>query len=272
MNKYLRLFRLGNGIMGIIAVVIGAFLAVGTDVGNYVLNIIIACFVVIAFIAGGNSLNDYIDRELDKTAHPDRPLPTGEITPKNALICGIAGLALACVLSLFMQSLEATAIVIIAAVLMVGYEVGLKQRGFVGNLTIAVLTGMVFLFGGAVAGSAHSNIIVAVMAMLVSVGREIAKDIEDMDSDKGERKTLPMSIGAKKASYLAAVFFIAGPILSIYPLAVSMFNIMYCLVLVADAMFIYCAWILFTNAHKCEKTAKMAMLVALVAFILGVIQ
>ena len=102
MNKYLRLFRLGNGIMGIIAVVIGAFLAVGTDVGNYVLNIIIACFVVIAFIAGGNSLNDYIDRELDKTAHPDRPLPTGEITPKNASLRN-AGLALL-VSFLFMQS------------------------------------------------------------------------------------------------------------------------------------------------------------------------
>lgn len=258
--------------MGIIGVVIGAFIAVGMDIINFVPNILISCVIVVSFIAGGNALNDYIDREADKIGHPDRPLPKGEIQPVTALRCGIGGLVLACILSLFLESVEATIVVIIAAILMVAYETTLKQRGFVGNITIAVLTGMVFLFGGWVVHNIEANIIIAAMAALVSIGREIAKDIEDMDSDKEFRKTLPMKIGIRASTALAAIFYISGPVLSIYPIIEGMFGQLYYLVFVADAMFIYCAIILFTNATKSQKIAKYAMFVALMAFILGVIQ
>lgn len=271
MNKYLRLFRLGNGIMGIIGVIVAAFMAIGLDIGDHVQNLVISCFIVIAFIIGGNSLNDYIDREIDKTGHPDRPLPMGEIEPKIAFYIGIGGLVAAVVLSVLMWDLTCTIVVIVASILMLAYEVGLKQRGFVGNITIAALTGMVFLFGGAVVENIEGNFIVALMAALVSVGREIAKDIEDMESDEG-RRTLPMSIGKRNAAIIASIFFIAGPILSIYPIYADMFGYLYYLVFAADAMFIYAAIILHTDAHKCQKTAKYAMMVALVAFILGVIQ
>ena len=77
MNRFLRLFRFGNGIMGILGVIIGAFIAVGFDIGEHAVNLIIASAVVMIFMAGGNSLNDYVDREIDRTAHPDRPLPAG---------------------------------------------------------------------------------------------------------------------------------------------------------------------------------------------------
>ncbi|MCL1979316.1 MAG: UbiA family prenyltransferase, partial [Methanomassiliicoccaceae archaeon] len=105
MNRFLRLFRFGNGIMGILGVVIGAFIAVGFDIGDHIQNLIISCGVILAFMAGGNSLNDYIDREIDKTAHPDRPLPKGEIAPQTALYIGISGLVIASLLSLAMVSL-----------------------------------------------------------------------------------------------------------------------------------------------------------------------
>lgn len=271
-NKYLRLFRFGNGVMGILGVVIGAFIAIGFDIQNYIPELIAACFVVIAFIAGGNSLNDYIDREIDLIGHPDRPIPMKEIAPRTALYLGISGLSIAVIISFFLGNLETTATVLIAALLMIGYETVLKQRGFIGNLTIAILTGMVFLFGASVVNHIESNYIIAAMAMLVSVGREIAKDVEDVASDKGERKTLPMSIGVKNASIIASIFFIAGPVLSIWPILDNTFGWMYCIVFVADAIFIYVSMIVFKDAHKAEKLAKIAMMIALVAFILGVIQ
>ena len=270
MNRFLRLFRLGNGIMGILGVIIGAFIAVGFDIGDHVLNLVIACGVILAFIVGGNSLNDYIDVEIDKTAHPERPLPKGEISPLTARNIGIAGLVIACVLSVAMLSAYVTAIVILAAVLMVSYELLLKQRGFIGNVVIAVLTGMIFLFGGAVVDSIESNIIIAAMAALVSIGREIAKDIQDMESDEG-RKTLPMAIGKNNAAVIGAVFFILGPVLSIWPIIDDMFGWLYYIVLVADAFFIYSAFIIFRKADVSQKIAKYAMFIALIAFVLGVI-
>ena len=149
MNKYLELFRLENGIIGIVGVAVTAFIAVGTDMVDYWQYILFGCLTVILFIAGGNGLNDYIDREIDKVSHPERPLPSGRMEPKIALYVSTACLTLSFISS-FVQNVQCIVIVGIAIVLMVLYETMLKQRGFVGNITIAVLTGMVFLLGGSI--------------------------------------------------------------------------------------------------------------------------
>lgn len=270
MNKYLQLFRTGNAVMGIVGVAVAAFMAAGTDIADAWANLLISAVVVFMFICGGNALNDYIDYEIDKTAHPERPIPSGRMTRRAALHAALAMLGGSVVVSLFTFDLECILIVVIACVLMVSYEVALKQRGFVGNVTIAVLTGMMFLLGGAVVGDAADNVIVALMALLVSVGREIAKDIEDMESDEGDRLTLPMRIGPRKAAALACVFFVAGPVLSVAPMVWHTYGPLYYSVVVADAIFVYCAAVVFSSPHRAQKFAKLAMVVALVAFIAGV--
>ncbi len=269
MNRYLQLFRIGNVVMGILGVMIASFMAVGTDMPDHWRNLLISMAVVFVFIAGGNSLNDYIDREIDKTAHPERPVPSGRMRPEEARNIGVALLVLAVVFSFFTLDPVCIAIVAIACVLMFCYELFLKQRGFVGNLTIAVLTGMTFLMGGAVVGAAEANAVVAAMACLVSIGREIAKDIEDMDSDEG-RKTLPMSIGVKASAAIACVFFIAGPVLSVAPMVWRTYGVLYYTVVLADVAFLISAVSVFKDPHKAEKVAKIGMILGLVSFLLGV--
>jgi geranylgeranylglycerol-phosphate geranylgeranyltransferase len=270
MNKYLRLFRLGNTLIGSFAILIAAFMAAGTSMADYWSNLIIGFFVVFCFIAGGNSLNDYIDVEIDRTAHPTRPVPSGELTPVQARNVGVGMLVLSALLSLLTMDVSCIAIVVIAVVLMFSYEMFSKQRGFIGNVTIAVMTGMVFLLAGALVGDWTSNIAVGGMAALVTVGREISKDIEDMDSDVG-RRTLPMSIGVRNASIVASVFYIAGPILSWYPLVDDPGNYLYYSVILADITFFYCAYKVFSDPHKAQKKAKVGMLFGLLAFILSAI-
>jgi geranylgeranylglycerol-phosphate geranylgeranyltransferase len=280
-NKYLRLFRFGNGVMGIVGVVVGAFIASGFDIADYWPGIVVSCLIVFIFMAGGNAINDYIDREIDLTAHPERPVPRGEITPGtarnlgvlmmlSAIILGLLALVFSELLSIsFWDSISAVTVVL-AAVLMISYEVFLKQRGFVGNVTIAVLTGMLFLLGGAVCGDVMAVVPMAFMAMLVNIGREISKDIEDEDSDEG-RRTLPMVIGNRNAAIASAAFFLSGVALSVWPLLADLLNDFYILVFAADAMFIYAAIIVFRSAHKAQKAAKVAMAIALAAFVIGVI-
>jgi len=269
-NRFLQLFRLGNGLMGIAGVLASAVIASGLGIGDHVQALLLSFLVVIAFIAGGNSINDYVDRDIDVAAHPERPIPSGRMKPETALYVGCSALGLSLALSLLLWDVLSTSIVIAACTLMLAYELVLKQRGFVGNLTIGLLTGMVFLLGGAVVGNVEGNYIVAAMAFLVSVGREISKDIEDMDSDRG-RSTLPMRVGKGRAGALAAAFFVSGPVLSLWPMYVGTFGYLYFTVLIADAIFIYAALILFKDPHRAQKYAKYAMLVALAAFILGAI-
>lgn len=276
MNKYLSLFRFGNGVMGIIGVAVGALLAAGTDMVDYAAWIVLGCVIAVIFIAGGNALNDYIDREIDKTAHPERPVPSGVMAPETARNLGVGMLALAGVLSLAFGitgeggGWTSTGIVLLCVVLMFSYETFLKQRGLVGNIDIAFMTAMVFMLGGSVTERPMDDAVFACMAFLVSVGREISKDIEDMESDKG-RRTLPMSIGKDRAAIVAAVFFVLGPILSVYPIVFQDIGPCYYLVFIADAIFLYCAYIVRTDAHRAQKLAKLAMFAALIAFVLDVI-
>jgi len=268
MNKYLRLFRIGNVLIGSFAILIAAFMAVGTSMIDYWQNLIIGFFVVFAFIAGGNSLNDYIDVEIDKTAHPDRPVPSGQLTAIQARNIGVLMLLLSAALSFLTMDVYCIAIVIIAVILMFSYELVTKKRGFVGNITIALMCGMVFLLAGALVGDWTANIAVGGMAALVTVGREISKDIEDMESDIG-RKTLPMAIGVRNASIVASIFYIAGPILSWYPIYQDPNNYLYYSVVLADAVFFYCAYVVFKDPEKAQRKAKIGMLFGLLAFILS---
>ena len=270
MNKYLRLFRLGNVLIGSFAILIAAFMAAGTSMIDHWVNLIIGFFVVFCFIAGGNSLNDYVDVEIDRTAHPTRPVPSGQLTAIQARNIGIGMLVLSALLSLLTLDPYSIGIVIVAVILMFSYEMYSKQRGLIGNITIAVLSGMVFLLAGALVGDWTANIAVGGMAALVTVGREISKDIEDMDSDIG-RRTLPMSIGVRNASIIASIFYIAGPILSWYPLVQDPANYMYYSVILADIAFFYCAYKVFSDPHTAQKKAKIGMLFGLLAFILSAI-
>ncbi|MCL2607511.1 MAG: geranylgeranylglycerol-phosphate geranylgeranyltransferase [Methanomassiliicoccaceae archaeon] len=270
MNKYLQLFRFGNGLMGILGVVAGALIASGLDIADHWMNLVIASAVVVCFIAGGNALNDYVDRDIDVKAHPERPIPSGRMKAEHALYAGILAFTISLLLSFLLQDVLSVMIVVVACVLMLSYELFLKQRGFVGNVTIALLTGMLFLLGGSIVSNVESVIAIAYMAVLVSIGREIAKDIEDMEGDEG-RSTLPMRIGVRRASAVASVMLIAGPVLSVWPLIAGMFGPLYYLIFAANAIFIYCSFILHKEARRAQKLCKYAMLIALAAFMLGAV-
>ena len=182
MIPLLKLFRTGNAVMGVIGLAIGVLIATGTDIFDHWQTIAWAALAVFAFIAGGNSLNDYTDREVDKIAHPERPLPSGQVTPRQVLF-----ISAACFIVSFLSSLTlnlpSTIIVVLAIILMMSYEVKLKKDALTGNLEIALLTGMLFLLGGAVVGMMERTYVIALLAFLATLGREIVKDIEDMDGD-----------------------------------------------------------------------------------------
>ena len=93
MNSFLQLFRIGNALMGIIGVVIACFMAKGPDVIDEWQGMLICAAVVFLFICGGNAMNDYIDHEIDKTAHPERPIPSGRMERRTALHVAIVMMA-----------------------------------------------------------------------------------------------------------------------------------------------------------------------------------
>jgi geranylgeranylglycerol-phosphate geranylgeranyltransferase len=111
--------------------------------------------------------------------------------------------------------------------------------------------------------------IIALLAFLAILGREIVKDIEDMEGDF-DRLTLPKRIGARNAGIAASASFLIAVALSPLPYIDGTFGIWYLGgVLFADATFIYCAIVHFRNPTKGQKMAKYGMLLALMAFLIG---
>jgi geranylgeranylglycerol-phosphate geranylgeranyltransferase len=107
------------------------------------------------------------------------------------------------------------------------------------------------------------------MAFLATLGREIVKDIEDMESDFN-RRTLPMRLGKRKSGIVGSISFATAVALSPVPYFTGAFGVEYLLMVVlADTIFIYCSIIHFQNPKRGQKVAKIGMMVALLAFLVG---
>src|SRR5207249_464377 len=270
----LRLARPLNCVMSAVGVGIGGVVGVGSAAwGDLARPLVLAAAAAAAFTAGGNALNDIVDRETDRMNHPDRPLASGQLTVDTAWAFAGSAFAIAALLAVFINIL-ALLIVALNVILMVSYEAALKARGAPGNVVIAYLVGSLFLFAGvSVFQTAPDPLIrtgiLAALAFLATLGREITKDIEDMRGDV-DRRTLPQKIGANRAGAIAALALALAVALSFLPLVYHVLGVGYAiLVAPADGMFIYAALHSAANPARSERVTKYAMIVALAAFLAG---
>src|SRR5690606_29892373 len=156
--------------------------------------------------AAGNIINDYFDIEIDKINKPGRPLAAGYISKKSALI--FYGLLNAAALFAAIQlNFDVFLITVSTQVLLFFYSYKLKNIPLAGNLVVALLTGLVFIFGGAAAGNVSKLIIPALFAFLINLIREIIKDAEDVKGDSAAGlKTFPIVNGMTITKVL--IFFL----------------------------------------------------------------
>lgn len=233
----------------------------------------LAGIAALLFTGAGNAMNDYLDREIDRVNHPERPLPSGRLRPQDARFASAALFAFSVVTAALVHA-AAFAFLLANLAVMVIYEVRFKARGGPGNLTIAYLVGSLFLFGGVtVFGGTPDQLVrissLAVLAAVSTLGREIVKDIQDVPGD-ASRATLPKHRGIRSAASIASGSWILAVALSIFPYALGALGPAYlAVVVVADVTFIYAALHSATDPGRSQRAAKAAMVVALVAFVAG---
>lgn len=257
------LARPGNVIMAATGALVGALVAGGLGSWAAVAKAAAATALV---TAGGNALNDVTDREIDRRAHPQRPIPSGRLSPRSATGLVAVGFLIALALAVWV-SVELVAIVLAAEVLLVAYEAVWKARGLVGNLVVAALVGATFLAGAVAVGEITAPVgFLAGLAFLANVGREIWKDLEDAEHDV-DRATFSQRWG-EKAHRVAQGLTLGAVVLSVLPLLVGFGGWPYALVVgVADAVFL---WAVFAeDAGEAQRFSKKAMVAALIAFALG---
>jgi len=264
-----RLRRPLNCAMSAFAVLLGAW-TVARQVPLVILLCGQACAALIT--AGGNTLNDYYDAEIDRLNHPRRSIPSSQISRRTAGYLAWAELAVGLAAGLSI-GVGCGLIAFLAVALLIGYErSGLKNAGLSGNITISLLTALLFLMGGATAAGLTRPVSLAVLAFIASLGREIIKDIEDMVGDN-TRRTWPMRVGPQRARITAALLLSLAVVSSPLPYLFGVLNVWYLpVVSVADVTFLATIIALFRLRRYASQTAKLAMLAVLAAILVGLLR
>jgi len=256
------------------AVIAGQYIALGIlpSLSNAILGFFSAAFLM----ASTMSMNDYYDLEIDKINCPKRPIPSGIITPREAIlisiISGVIGIIAAALINVY-----SLAVASFALTLMLYYNTKGKKTGFFGNILVSICIGLPFIFGGVAVGRVTYLLVVfSLMAFISNLGREVTKGIMDLDGDREKKiKTIAVMHGPRKASIVAAMLYIIAVGVSFVPPILGMVSMAYIpFVLVSDIGFVSSSIFLTRKydmeyAEQTKRKVLIWMFFGLLAFIAG---
>ena len=215
----------------------------------------------VATAAAVNALNDALDVDIDRVAHPARPLVRGAIGRRAALV--VAGLsAVVAVVASRRAGGNVPEIVSIALSLGWIYSLMLKEWGVLGNLVVAFVASLPFVAGAEAAGfSRDGGVTLLLVAIPLHFAREVVKDEADARGDRGYRRTLPLVLGAgpARAVAVAAVAAHAGLVTFLF----APFG--WRRILFVPAIGLAVAALLRAEAPRAASLLKLAMLLAMAA-------
>ena len=171
------------------------------------------CLSTILIAAGGYIINDYYDIKIDYLNKPDRVIIGKGLNRRTALFVHVIVSVLGVSIGL-LAGWKIGVTSFFAGFMLWLYSNQLKRLPFLGNLSIAVLTGMSIFIISFYYGS-NSSLVLAysLFGFFSTLIREIIKDIEDLKGDETFGcKTLPILWGVRrtKAFILFLIFIFAA--------------------------------------------------------------
>jgi geranylgeranylglycerol-phosphate geranylgeranyltransferase len=258
---------------------LGVLIALAIGKGGVPDPVVAAAGVLGAVLAemGAFALNDYFDVDVDiKNNRTDRPIVRGDVSKSEALWLTVITSLLSVVAMYFTGSMGAVLVLIVLVLFGVFYNAKLKEYGIWGNIYISFTMAAPFLFGSMLfAGNNVVLFVIAGIAFVVGLGREIMKGIMDMEGDALRNvRTVARTWGPDKAKYLAVALYVVGMFLSPLPLFILPASKFYmspiygASALVSVAILAYVCYTLLRSHDiktigKARKTTLASMAVAL---------
>ena len=217
-QSFLRLTRIWN----LLIIGLTQYFTAGFLIGRYTVNdvkLFLLSVSTILIAAAGYIINDYYDVKIDFINKPDRVVVGKSITRRFALlfhsVLSAAGIALGLYLSWKIALINSFCVFLLWL-----YSNNLKRLPFVGNFSVALLTGLAVLIVDVLYPPHHSLILIyAVFAFFMTLVREIIKDMEDLKGDDTFGcKTLPIVWGIRRTKTVIYV------ILTLFMITVFLIN------------------------------------------------
>ena len=275
---YVELARPLNGAIAFISTWLGGIFAIGNTLNSFSnVKLLYISIASLLLLSAGNAINDYCDYNIDRHNKPNRPIPSGRIRRKNALIFAITLIILGISLCMFVN-LYAVYVTVLVSMFLVGYALILKRTPVLGNLVVGILTSLTFISGGIAVGSVRSTIIPAIFAFLFTTAREIVKDLEDIEGDKRENVKTLANLNPRLAIIMALSFMSAVIIFSPMPYLFGLYPWQYLVtILLGVDLVLICLGIqLVKNGSKngyadIQRWMKWDIFVGLGAIYLGIL-
>jgi 4-hydroxybenzoate polyprenyltransferase len=191
----------------------------------YLFFLLSAASVLIA--AAGYIINDYFDLNIDRVNKPNRLVVERRIKRRWTILWHWILSGVGVLLSLYVSWALRNPLIAVAnlacVILLWFYSTTFKRKLLIGNVIISLLTAWVILvlyvsevrlsgpavYGGIIARLFKFTIVYASFAFIISIIREVVKDIEDMDGDaKYGCRTMPIVWGMNAAKVFAATWVV----------------------------------------------------------------
>ncbi|MBS7622361.1 UbiA prenyltransferase family protein [Candidatus Bathyarchaeota archaeon] len=105
------------------------------------LQVVLGVIAVFASVGAMHTFNDYVDRIRDKTIWPSRPLPSGRVRPREALVLATLSLGLGLAIALMVFNQTCFTVMVVTAALGLAYARYLRDR--VGYLSLPPIVGLI---------------------------------------------------------------------------------------------------------------------------------
>ena len=231
----------------------------------------------ICISSGGFAFNDYVDQESDVIVKSNRPIPSKNIAPWEALLSSIVLFAIGLFAAQRINWL-CFALALMDTVLLVAYSTIIKKSaGFFGSFLMGFLIGTSFVYGEAALSGVITITSFSLSFMSMgSIGGNILRDVLSLEGDlKAGYATLAAKRGPKFATKVGAVFFLLNAIASPIPYLVDAVGYAYLIpIIVWDIILVIAGVALLRNSDievvkKHERLVTRTMILIPIALILG---
>ena len=259
------------------AVLVGAVIGGGSGILGSTTYLALAFVTGFAFTGSAMAINDYYDREIDAINEPQRPIPSGAMTPGEALaeslVLSAVGFA-----SAWGLGPGNMAIAVVAWLTMMYYATAGKRTGLLGNFLVSFCVSLPFIYGGVMSGSGGLTgaLLFASIAFLANTGREITKGIVDVEGDRANNvSTVAVSRGASVAAWGSVACYVSAVVISLAPVYLGLVSFWYIpFVAVTDLGLVYISYSLLKdhsreNSRRVKNVVRTLMMCGLVGFLLG---
>ena len=252
------------------------FPSIETGIDSWAARLLFASVSASLILAAGNVFNDVCDLDTDRINTPHRPLPAKILTKTEAVVFAVLLALVGLFLATPLGVIE-TVIALSCVFILIFYDLTLKRIPLAGNLAVAFLGGLAFIYGGIAGFSPLQSIVPALFAFLFHLGRELVKDTADISGDSlSGIRTAATVWGAGTALVLSGIVFAALAVFMLLPAFILWFGRGYLAIIVIGVWPVLIRVVVSSlrnpspdNLQRLARLLKLDMPIGIIAVLAG---